>query len=84
MLIVQELCTKGNLKEGISSGLFHCSNAAAGTQAQRAAVLDDVGGEPDHEAKPRDLGRLHAEAAERLHPQRIAGMVLHVVDAELR
>lgn len=32
VLIVQELCTRGNLRDAILSGVFHSANVAAGTQ----------------------------------------------------
>ncbi len=38
VLIVQELCTRGNLRDAILSGVFHSSNMAAGTQVGAQGV----------------------------------------------
>ncbi|GLI67729.1 hypothetical protein VaNZ11_011930 [Volvox africanus] len=45
VLIVQEMCTRGNLRDAISSGAFHSSNASAGTQVIAMQQMLDTAAE---------------------------------------
>ncbi|KXZ41772.1 hypothetical protein GPECTOR_288g771 [Gonium pectorale] len=45
VLIVQELCSKGNLRDAIANGTFHSSNTAAGTQVIAMRQLLDTASE---------------------------------------
>ncbi|GIL64470.1 hypothetical protein Vafri_18381 [Volvox africanus] len=45
VLIVQEMCTRGNLRDAISSGAFHSSNTSAGTQVIAMQQMLDTAAE---------------------------------------